>query len=196
MAAKSTKNKSTTKSEGARPAKSGNSKKNVPLAKQLIKDLRYGQSLSLEFFSYNAWILVILLVAVLSLIGLRYKTKTKMSEIKRLSHQLELAQSDKMREQAAYMSLVRETEMRRLVAEKNLGLIFQEQPPYDVELIDDGRIPTLSYPARRGHKPEARTNPIALRSPSPRRRAEGASPKPARIPSIPKAQNYILNQQH
>ena len=137
MAAESTKNKSTTKSEGARPAKSGNSKKNVPLAKQLIKDLRYGQSLSLEFFSYNAWILVILLVAVLSLIGLRYKTKTKMSEIKRLSHQLELAQSDKMREQAAYMSLVRETEMRRLVAEKNLGLIFQEQPPYDVELIDD-----------------------------------------------------------
>ena len=103
----------------------------------MIKDLRYGQSLSLEFFSYNAWILVILLVAVLSLIGLRYKTKTKMSEIKRLSHQLELAQSDKMREQAAYMSLVRETEMRRLVAEKNLGLIFQEQPPYDVELIDD-----------------------------------------------------------
>lgn len=137
MAAKSTKNKSTTKSEGARQAKSGNSKKNVPLAKQWIKDLRYGQSLSLEFFSYNAWILVILLVAVLSLIGLRYKTKTKMSEIKSLSHQLELAQSDKMREQAAYMSLVRETEMRRLVAEKNLGLIFQEQPPYEVELIDD-----------------------------------------------------------
>lgn len=98
-----------------------------------IKDLRYGRSLSIEFFSYNAWILVIVLVAVLSLIGLRYKTKTKMSEIKSLTHQLELSQSDKLREKAAYMSLVRETEMRRLVAEKHLGLIFQEQPPYEVE---------------------------------------------------------------
>ena len=100
-----------------------------------LKDLRYGRSLSIDFFSYNAWILVIVLVAVLSLIGLRYKTKTKMSEIKSLTHKLELAQSDKLREKAAYMSLVRETEMRRLVTEKRLGLIFQEQPPYEVEPV-------------------------------------------------------------
>lgn len=105
-------------------------------ASHMFNDLRYGKSLSIEFFSYNAWILIIILVAVLSLIGLRYKTKTKMQEIKSLSHKLELAQSDKLREKAAYMSLVRETEMRRLVAEKNLGLIFQEQPPYEVELIE------------------------------------------------------------
>lgn len=102
-----------------------------------LKDLRYGRSLSIEFFSYNAWILVIILVAVLSLIGLRYKTKTKMSEIKSLTHKLELSQSDKLREKAAYMSLVRETEMRRLVTEKNLGLIFQEQPPFEVEAVSD-----------------------------------------------------------
>lgn len=100
---------------------------------QWLKDLRYGKSLSIEFFSYNAWLLVILLVAVLSLIGLRYKTKTKMAEIKSLSHKLELAESNKLREKAAYMSLVRETEMRRLVTEKNLGLVFQEQPPFEVE---------------------------------------------------------------
>lgn len=102
-----------------------------------LKDLRYGRSLSIDFFSYNAWILVIILVAVLSLIGLRYKTKTKMSEIKSLTHKLELAQSDKLREKAAYMSLVRETEMRRLVSEKHLGLVFQEQPPYEVEAVNN-----------------------------------------------------------
>lgn len=107
----------------------------VPLYRQWLKDLRYGQSLSLEFFTYNAWILIVVLVAVLSLIGLRYKTKTKMSEIKTLSHKLELAQSDKLREQAAYMSLVRETEMHRLVRERGLGLVFQEQPPYEVEPV-------------------------------------------------------------
>ena len=33
------------------------------------------------------------------------------------------------------MSLIRETEMRRLVEEKGLGLEFQEYPPY--ELIMD-----------------------------------------------------------
>lgn len=58
-----------------------------------------------------------------------------MSEIKTLSHKLELAQSDKLREQAAYMSLVRETEMHRLVRERGLGLVFREQPPYEVEPV-------------------------------------------------------------
>lgn len=130
MAAKTSstkKKKVTDKSEQTKRKSSGITK--------WLTDLRYGRSLSIEFFSYNAWILVVVLVAVLSLIGLRYKTKTKMAEIKSLTHKLELAESDKLREKAEYMSLVRETEMRRLVAEKHLGLVFQEQPPFEVELV-------------------------------------------------------------
>lgn len=99
-----------------------------------MRDLRYGQSVSIDFFRKNAWILIIILVAVISLIGLRYKTKTKMEEIKVLTHKLEISESEKLQEKAAYMSLIRETEMKRLVAEKQLGLVFQEQPPYEVEL--------------------------------------------------------------
>ena len=106
-------------------------------ATRWVKEVRYGQSLSLSFFTRNAWLLVVVLVAVLSLIGLRYKTKTKMAEIKSLTHKLELAESAKLQEKAEYMSLVRETEMRRLVSEKNLGLVFQEQPPYEVTLVKD-----------------------------------------------------------
>ncbi|MDE5662834.1 MAG: hypothetical protein K2L35_05765 [Muribaculaceae bacterium] len=138
MAAKSKSDRNTSAKEKNSKKKSDSkgARKSTPLHRQWLQDLRHGQSLSIEFFTYNAWILVVVLVAVLSLIGLRYKTKTKMAEIQRLSHQLELAQSDKLREQAAYMSLVRETEMRRLVSQKNLGLIFQEQPPYEVELTD------------------------------------------------------------
>lgn len=134
MAAKT---KPTRKNADPKPKAKNNAQKakNVPLHRKWLKDLRYGQSLSLEFFTHNAWILILMLVAVLSLIGLRYKTKTKMSEIKNLSHKLELAQSDKLREQAAYMSLVRETEMHRLVIDRGLGLVFQEQPPYEVELV-------------------------------------------------------------
>lgn len=102
-----------------------------------MREMRYGEAVPVDFFTQNAWILIILLVAILSLIGLRFKTKTKMEEIKRLDHQLELSESAKLQEKAEYMSLIRETEMRRLVSEKNLGLVFQEQPPYEIELSGD-----------------------------------------------------------
>lgn len=75
---------------------------------------------------------MVVLVATISLMGLRYKTKTKMEEIKRLTTELQLAESSKLQEKAAYMSLIREVEMRRLVEENSLGLIFQEQPPFEL----------------------------------------------------------------
>lgn len=102
-----------------------------------ISDVRYGRSLSVEFFKKNAWLLMIFVVAMLALMGLRYKTKTKMAEIKRLSTELQLAESSKLQEKAAYMSLIRETEMRRLVEENGLGLEFQEQPPFELILDKD-----------------------------------------------------------
>lgn len=101
-----------------------------------VQEFRYGRSISVEFFKNNAWLLLIIVVAVIALIGLRYKTKTKMEEIKRLHTELARAESNKLQEKAAYMSLIRETEMRKMVSEKGLPLEFQEQPPY--ELIEDG----------------------------------------------------------
>lgn len=116
-----------------------NRTKNKPASRRRhsswISDIRYGRSLSVEFFRKNAWLLMIFVVALLSLMGLRYKTKTKMEEIKKLTAELQIAESSKLQEKAAYMSLIRETEMRRLIKEKGLGLEFQEQPPY--ELIVD-----------------------------------------------------------
>lgn len=112
--------------------KNNSSKKNS--APVWVADIRYGRSLSLEFFKRNAWLLMVFVVAILALIGLRYKTKTKMEEIKRLTTELQRAESSKLQEKAAYMSLIRETEMKRMVEEKNLGLIFQELPPYELEV--------------------------------------------------------------
>jgi len=97
-----------------------------------MSDLRYGRSLSIDFFKRNAWLLLIILVATLSLIGLRYKTKTKMAEIKKLNIELQRAESSKLQEKAAYMSLIRETELRKLVQKQGLGLEFQEEPPYEL----------------------------------------------------------------
>lgn len=97
-----------------------------------LVDVRYGRSISVEFFRRNAWLLLVLMVVIISLIGLRYKTKTHMLEIKQLEKELAQTRSEKLREKAQYMSLIRETEMLRLVHEKGLGLEFQEQPPYEV----------------------------------------------------------------
>lgn len=102
-----------------------------------VSELRYGRSISVEFFKSNAWLLLIIVIAVIGLIGLRYKNKTKMEEIKKLNTELARAESDKLQEKSRYMSLIRETEMRRMVREKGLPLEFQEQPPY--ELVNDNR---------------------------------------------------------
>lgn len=100
-----------------------------------MSELRYGRSLSLEFFKTHAWMMIIFVVVVISLMGLRYKTKSRMSEIQKLTIDLQRARNTKLQEKATYMSLIRETEMRRMVNEKGLDLVFQDQPPY--ELTDD-----------------------------------------------------------
>lgn len=97
-----------------------------------LNELRQGRTISVDFFKNNAWLLIIIVVVVIALIGLRYKTKTKMVEIKKLTTELAKAESNKLQEKAKYMTLIRETEMRRMVREKGLPLEFQEQPPYEI----------------------------------------------------------------
>ena len=112
--------------------KSKDKKKKEHTGTGWMSELRYGRSVSLEFFKTHAWLMLIFVVAVISLMGLRYKTKTRMSEIKQLNKELQLAESEKLQEKAKYMSLIRETEMRKMVVEKGLDLHHQEQPPYEL----------------------------------------------------------------
>ncbi len=95
-----------------------------------VAELRYGQSISLEFFKTNAWLILVMVVIVVALMGLRYKTKTKMAQIKKLNVELQRAESHMLDEKSKYMSLIRETEMNKMVNEHGLNLQFQEQPPY------------------------------------------------------------------
>lgn len=99
-----------------------------------VKDVKQGRALSINFFRKNLWLLIVIVVAILSLMGLRYKTKSKMAEIKRLEITLQRSESSKLQEKAAYMSLIREAEMKKLVEEKHLGLIFREEPPFEIEI--------------------------------------------------------------
>lgn len=101
--------------------------------KARYQNLRGGRGVSIEFFRRHGWLLSILLVVVLSLMGLRYKTQTRMVEIKRLNQQLERAKSEKLFEKKQYMTLIRQTKMNELVTANRLNLIHQEQPPYEID---------------------------------------------------------------
>ena len=91
-----------------------------------------GRGVPLELKKKNAWLLIITLISVIGLIGMRYSTQSKMEEINRLNTELKRAESYKLHQKSLYMSLIRETEMRRMVSEKGLNLYFQEQPPYEI----------------------------------------------------------------
>ena len=101
--------------------------------KQNTDTLRSGRAVSLEFFKRNAWLIIAILTALIGVMGLRYRTKTRMSEIKQLNKELQRAESDKLHEKAWYMTLIRETELTRLTTEKHLGLRYQEEPPVEIE---------------------------------------------------------------
>ena len=105
-----------------RKSKKDNDKKKDRHNFSWVEELRAGRSISIEFFKKNAWLLLLMTVAVIAMIGLRYETKTE----------LQRAESRKLQEKALYMSLIRETEMKRMVHEKGLALEFQEQPPYEI----------------------------------------------------------------
>lgn len=101
-----------------------------------VDELRYGQSISINFFKANAWLIVVSVVVILALMGLRYKSKTRMEEIKSLTVELQRSESRMLDEKQKYMTLIRETEMRKMVHERGLALEFQEQPPYTLSLSE------------------------------------------------------------
>jgi hypothetical protein len=100
--------------------------------KDWMSDFRHGRGVSVNYFKHNAWLIVLFVLAIVMLIGLRYNTKTNMMKIKELNTKLEQAENRKLAEKAQYMSLIRESDMVKLVNERHLGLEFQEQPPYEL----------------------------------------------------------------
>lgn len=128
--------KTNTSKGSEKKGKKGFGKTVTTTVKRNTDDLRNGRAISVEFFKRNAWLIITIITALIGVMGLRYRTKTRMSEIKQLSRQLERAESEKLHEKAWYMTLIRETELTRLTAEKHLGLKFQEEPPIIVECED------------------------------------------------------------
>ena len=60
----------------------------------------------------------------------RYQCLTRMEEIRKLEHELEIVQTERIRERSEYMSRIRESSMQELVDTMHLNLRIQDKPPY------------------------------------------------------------------
>lgn len=96
----------------------------------------HGRVLSLDFFSRHwLWVLTIVVMLMIYLTS-RYTCQTQMEDIQRLTRELEVAKTERVREKSAYMSRIRESQMQLMVDSLRLGLTVQEQPPYGISLGD------------------------------------------------------------
>ncbi|MDE6126650.1 MAG: hypothetical protein K2G30_06815 [Muribaculaceae bacterium] len=117
-----------------RQAKAGSGKPRQRAS--ILRRAIHGRMLSLDFFSRH-WLWVLTIVVMLMIyITSRYTCQTQMEDIQRLTCELEVAKTERVREKSAYMSRIRESQMQKMVDSLRLGLTVQEQPPYRISLRD------------------------------------------------------------
>ncbi len=125
MSAKTSTSRNTNRAKGASKAKRSPS---------IWRSAIHGRMLSLDFFSRH-WLWVLMVVVMLMIyITSRYTCQTQMEDIQRLTRELEVAKTERVREKSIYMSRIRESQMQRMVDSMRLGLTVQEQPPYRLSL--------------------------------------------------------------
>ena len=90
----------------------------------------HGRLLDTDLFTHN-WLGISLgLIMILLYITNKYACQTRMEEIRALTYQLEVVETEQIRVRSEYMSRTRESAMQHLVDSMRLGLQIQPQPPY------------------------------------------------------------------
>ena len=98
--------------------------------KKAGKSILQGRIFSLEFFKRN-WIYVVFVVAMaLAYIGNKFACQSSIQELMSLKTDLANAQTDLVKASADYNSMIRESEMVKLMRNRNLGLTAPEDPPH------------------------------------------------------------------
>lgn len=112
-----------------------NDKKNTAAStsKKASKDFIQGRMLSLEFFKRN-WVYAVFIVAMaLAYIGNKFACQRSIQELLSLKTDLANAQTDLVNASAQYNSMIRESEMVKLMNQHNLGLTAPQDPPYELK---------------------------------------------------------------
>ena len=98
--------------------------------KKAGKDIIQGRFFSLDFFKRNAVYIIALVLMALAYIANKFVCQSNMQEVLSLRTELANAQTDLVNSSANYNSMIRESEMTKLMREKNLGLSAPLEPPY------------------------------------------------------------------
>ncbi len=100
--------------------------------KKAGKDIIQGRFFSLDFFKRNAVYIVALVVMALAYIANKFVCQSSMQEVISLRTELANAQTDLVNSSAEYSSMIRESEMTKLMREKHIDLTAPEEPPYQL----------------------------------------------------------------
>ena len=97
------------------------------------KDIIQGRFFSLDFFKRNAVYIIALVIMALTYIANKFVCQSSMQEVITLKTDLANAQTDLVNASAKYNSMIRESEMTKLMQERHLGLAAPTEPPYSLK---------------------------------------------------------------
>ena len=100
--------------------------------KKAGKDIIQGRFFSLDFFKRNAVYIVALVVMALAYIANKFMCQSNMQEVISLRTELANAQTDLVNSSAKYNSMIRESEMTKLMRERHIDLSAPLEPPYQL----------------------------------------------------------------
>ncbi|MCM1109840.1 MAG: FtsL-like putative cell division protein [Clostridium sp.] len=98
-----------------------------------LRRTAFGQVITIDFFLRH-WLIVLSVVGlVIFYISGKYLVMTNMREQKRLERQLEIVETERIRERELYMSRIRESQLTEMIDTARLGLRVQNKPAYDLD---------------------------------------------------------------
>lgn len=102
-------------------------------SKKVSKGIFQGRFFSLDFFKRNAVYIIALVIMALTYIANKYVCQRSMEEVISLRTELANAQTDLVNSSARYNSMIRESEMTKLMYQRHLGLTAPKDPPTELK---------------------------------------------------------------
>lgn len=109
-------------------------KSTEPKKKKKMNSALKGGWLSTRFFSRHWGIILALVVLVMIYITNRYQCITAMENIQKLTRELEVVKSERIRQKSVYMNSIRERTMQQIISDAGLDLTHRDQPPYKLTI--------------------------------------------------------------
>lgn len=114
------------KTDSKNKDKKGAGRKRPSIARRLI----FGSVISSDFIVRHWLKIFVLMLLVMIYISTKYQCQTDMEQIRKLTNELEVVKTERIRQRSTYMSRIRESAMQELADSIHPGLTVQEQPPF------------------------------------------------------------------